>query len=97
MCVRVGGVHWGNPGEGNDGLPGSLRRLMGPVTPTPQTPEVGRPYFTVDCRVDSLNLLHVAEESSNLLHWWTRLQPIRTVAELDVEFVVFTHEPFQFQ
>jgi hypothetical protein len=29
--------------------------------------------------------------------WWTRLQPIRTVAELAVEFVVFTQEPFHFQ
>jgi hypothetical protein len=28
---------------------------------------------------------------------WTRLQPIRTVAEIDVEFVVFTTEAFQFQ
>ena len=29
--------------------------------------------------------------------WWTRLQPIRTVSEIDVEFVVFTTERFQFQ
>jgi transposase-like protein len=25
------------------------------------------------------------------------LQPIRTVSEVDVEFVVFTQEPFEFQ
>lgn len=28
---------------------------------------------------------------------WTRLQPIRTAAEVDLEFVVFTNEPFQYQ
>ena len=27
---------------------------------------------------------------------WTRLQPIRTAAEIEVEFVVFTSEPFEF-
>lgn len=29
--------------------------------------------------------------------WWTRLQPIRTAAELPLEFAVFTHEPFAYQ
>jgi len=28
---------------------------------------------------------------------WRRLQPIRTVSDADVEFVVFTTEQFQFQ
>jgi hypothetical protein len=28
---------------------------------------------------------------------WTRLRPIRTVAEIQLEFAVFTKEPFQFQ
>lgn len=28
---------------------------------------------------------------------WTRLQPIRTAAEIAVEFVIFTAEPFQYQ
>ncbi len=28
---------------------------------------------------------------------WTRLQPIRTVAEVEVRFAVFTYEPFRFQ
>ena len=49
----------------------ALRRLTGPVTLTPEKPEVGRPYFKVHCNVDSLNLL-VAEEGSNSLHWWRR-------------------------
>jgi hypothetical protein len=30
-------------------------------------------------------------------HQWTRLQPIGTVAEVEVTFAVFTHEPFRFQ
>ena len=49
----------------------ALRRLTGPVTLSPKTPEVGRPYFQAACRVDSLNLL-LAEEGSNLLQWWRR-------------------------
>ena len=28
---------------------------------------------------------------------WTRLQPIRTASEIDLEFVVFTREAFQYQ
>jgi len=28
---------------------------------------------------------------------WTRLQPIRTAAEVAVAFAVFTHEPFAYQ
>jgi hypothetical protein len=28
---------------------------------------------------------------------WTRLQPIRTAAEVALEFAVFTHEPFVYQ
>lgn len=29
--------------------------------------------------------------------WWTRLQPIRTAAEVALEFAVSTHEPFIYQ
>ena len=50
----------------------ALRRLTGSVTLHPENPEVGRAYFRVRCRVDSLNLLQVADGSSNLLHWWRR-------------------------
>jgi hypothetical protein len=50
----------------------ALRRLTGPVTLTPQKPEVGRAYFQACCRFDSLNLLHVAERGSNSLRWWRR-------------------------
>ncbi len=50
----------------------ALRRLTGSVTLHPEKPEVGRAYFRVRCRVDSLNLLQVADGSSNLLHWWRR-------------------------
>ena len=49
----------------------ALRRLTGPVTLTPKKPEVGRPFFKVNCKVDSLNLL-VADGSSNSFHWWRR-------------------------
>jgi site-specific DNA recombinase len=49
----------------------ALRRLTGPVTLTPEKPNVGRPYFRVNCKFDSLNLC-VAEESSNLSQWWRR-------------------------
>jgi hypothetical protein len=49
----------------------ALRRLTGPVTLTPQPPDVGRPYFRVACKFDSLNLL-VADGGSNLLRWWRR-------------------------
>lgn len=72
----------------------ALRRLTGAVRP--KTTEVGRPYSQAACWFDSLNLL-LAEESSNSLQWWTRLQPIRTVAEVALEFAVFTHEPFVYQ
>lgn len=50
----------------------ALRRLTGPVTLTPEKPEVGRTYFRVRCRFDSLNLLRVAEGGSNSLRWWRR-------------------------
>ena len=50
----------------------ALRRLTGPVTLTPEKPEVGRPYFRVRCKFDSLNLLRVADGGSNLLQWWRR-------------------------
>ena len=49
----------------------ALRRLTGPVTLTPEEPDVGRPYFRVRCSFESLNLL-VAEDGSNLLQWWRR-------------------------
>ena len=49
----------------------ALRRLTGPVTLTPQRPEVGRPYFQAACKMDSLNLL-VADSGSNSLQWWRR-------------------------
>jgi hypothetical protein len=29
--------------------------------------------------------------------WWTRLQPIRTVSEIELDFVVFTQDLFPFQ
>lgn len=50
----------------------ALRRLTGPVTLTPQIPEVGRPYFKASCKFDSLNLLVAEGEGSNSLHWWSR-------------------------
>ena len=43
----------------------ALRRLTSPVTLTREKPGVGRAYFRVRCKVDSLNLL-VAEAGSNL-------------------------------
>ena len=30
------------------------------------------------------------EDGSNSLHWLTRLQPIRTISRLDLDFAVFT-------
>ncbi|HVW30431.1 MAG TPA: recombinase family protein [Polyangiaceae bacterium] len=48
-----------------------LRRLTGPVTLTPEKPDIGRPYFRVACKFDALNLL-VADGGSNLLRWWRR-------------------------
>jgi len=35
--------------------------------------------------------------TGSFLYRWTRLQPIRTVAEVEVTFAVFTHEPFEWQ
>src|SRR5690606_39041757 len=35
-----------------------------------------------------------SSNGSNSLHWWTRLQPIRTASEIEVEFPIFTREPF---
>jgi len=75
----------------------ALRRLTGPVTLTPESPEVGTPYLRASCRFDALNLLHVADGGSNSLQWWTRLQPIRTAGEIEVEFALLTLEPFNFQ
>ena len=60
---------------------------------TPEKPEVGRPYFRVRCS----SPLQLAEVGSNSLHWWTRLRPIRTVSDVDLEFVIFTTEAFGFQ
>ncbi len=68
----------------------ALRRLTGAITLSPQKPEVGRPYYMARCKFDALDLL-VEDGGSNLLHWWTRLRPIRTGGELDLEFAV-THE-----
>ncbi|MBK8998852.1 MAG: recombinase family protein [Myxococcales bacterium] len=59
-------------GERTEGSALALRRLTGPVTLTPENPEVGRPYFRVRCKFESLNLLEVAEVGSNSLHWWSR-------------------------
>jgi hypothetical protein len=55
----------------------ALRRVTGPVTLTPEKPEVGRPYFRVRCKFESLNLL-VAGGGSNLSRWWRRreLNPV---------------------
>lgn len=58
-------------GERTESSALALRRLTGPVTLTPQKPEVGRPYFQVRCKFESLNLLQVAEVGSNSLHWWS--------------------------
>ena len=58
----------------------ALRRLTGPVTLTPEKPEVGRPYFRVRCKFDSLNLLRVADGGSNLLQWWRRRESNRVSA-----------------
>jgi hypothetical protein len=35
--------------------------------------------------------------STKLVLLWTRLQPIRTISEIELEFVIFTAEPFAFQ
>lgn len=48
----------------------ALRRLTGPITLTPEKPEVGKPYFRVRCKFESLNLIE--DEGSNLSHWWSR-------------------------
>lgn len=77
----------------NEGSAPVFRRLTDPVDLTPEKPEVGRPYFRVRCS----SPLQLAEVGSNSLHWWRRLQPIRTVAEIELEFIVFTQEPFGFQ
>ena len=50
----------------------ALRRLTGPVALTPEHPEVGRPYFRVRCKFETLNLLQVADGGSNSLQWWRR-------------------------
>ena len=55
----------------------ALRRLTGPVTLTPEKPEVGRPYFRVRCKFDSLNLLEVADGGSISLQWWRRRESSR--------------------
>jgi len=39
-------------------------------------------------KFDALNLL-VEDGGSNLLHWWTRLRPIRTMAQIEMAFAVF--------
>ena len=49
----------------------ALRRLTGPVILSPEKPEVGKPYFRVRCKFESLNLL-IADGGSNLSHWWRR-------------------------
>ncbi len=39
----------------------------------------------------------VWEDASGIRTGWTRLQPIRTAAEIPLEFVVFSTDPFQYQ
>ena len=31
------------------------------------------------------------------MQWWTRLQPIRTISQLDLDFVVLTRDAFRYQ
>ena len=31
------------------------------------------------------------------MHWWTRLQPIRTAAEVPLAFAVFSSDAFRYQ
>lgn len=65
------------------------------MTLTPERPQVGRPYFRVSCRVDSLNLLRVAEEGSNSLQWWRRREsnPKSGVGETPIETGVLAFNP----
>ncbi len=49
----------------------ALRRLTGPVILSPEKPEVGKPYFRVRCKFETLNLL-IADGGSNSSHWWSR-------------------------
>ena len=42
----------------------ALRHLTGSVTLTPERPEAGRPFFSVHYKVDSLNLIRVADGGS---------------------------------
>lgn len=59
----------------------AVRRLTGPITLTPETPEVGRPYYRAACKFETLNLLQPLgdagdsgregpDRGSNLSQWW---------------------------
>jgi len=39
----------------------------------------------------------VKTKSKEVNRWWTRLRPIRTVSQVEFEFVVFTQDAFQYQ
>ncbi len=36
-------------------------------------------------------------DPDSLMAWWTRLQPIQAISEIDYEFWIFTSEPFLYQ
>lgn len=43
------------------------------------------------------NMSGAGEGDDSLPHKWRRLQPIRTVSEIEVDFAIFTSEPFGYQ
>lgn len=47
----------------------SVRRLTGQITLTPEKPEVGKPYYRANCKLQTFALLE--DEGSNSLHWWS--------------------------
>lgn len=49
-----------------------LRKLLGKIVLEPLIPEVGRPYYRVNCKLFTLALLDGSDKSSNSLKWWTR-------------------------
>ncbi len=74
------------------------RRILAPARLVPVTPEVGRPYYQAETALQVLDLREAPESGSTSSKWWTRSQPIRTLAQVPFQFPLLgARRPFAYQ
>lgn len=49
-----------------------LRRVLGPIRPSPVTPQAGRPYYETETALQVLELIQDPEGGSTSSKWWRR-------------------------